>query len=80
MVQFGGQAGAVVKDATPSNNQYSDEAGVQQNFYTPFASELDWKFARWAKLHRPGSMSVTEFMVIEGVHLIYLITAYSILS
>jgi hypothetical protein len=80
IVQFGGQAGAVVKKATPSNNQYSNEVGAHQNFYTPFTSELDWKFARWAKLRGPGSTSVTELMAIEGVRLIPLFIAYSIFS
>ena len=70
IVQFGGQAGAVVKEATPSNNQYSAKVGAHVNFYAPFASELDWKFARWAKLRGPGSTSVTELMAIEGVRLI----------
>jgi hypothetical protein len=81
IVHFGGKAGAVVKEATstPSNNQYSDEVGAHENFYAPFASELDWKFARWAKLRGPGSTSVTELMAIEGVSLINLtIAAYSI--
>ena len=49
-VRFGGQAGAVLKEDTPSNNSYSAEVGANQNLYVPFASELDWKFARWAKL------------------------------
>ena len=70
IVQFGGQAGAVVKEATPSNNQYSAEVRAHVNFYAPFASKLDWKFARWAKLRGPGSTSVTELVAIEGVRLI----------
>ena len=76
IVKFGGQAGAVVKEATPSNNQYSAEleGGANQNLYAPFSSELDWKFARWAKLRGPGSTSVTELMAIEGVCVISLTT------
>jgi hypothetical protein len=69
IVQFRGQAGAVVKEDTPSNNSYSAEVGAHQNPYAPFVSELDWKFARWAKLRGPGSTSVTELMAIEGVRL-----------
>ena len=77
IVQFGGQAGAIVKDleATPSNKQYSTEIRAHENLYAPFPSELDWKFARWVKLRGPGSTSVIELMAIEGVSLIYLITA-----
>ena len=70
IIQFGWQAGAVVKEATPLNNCYSAEVGAQPNFYAPFASELDWKFARWVKLQGPGSTSVTELMAIEGVCII----------
>ena len=79
IVHFGGQAGAVVKEATPSNNQYSAEVGDHQNPYTPFTSELDWKFARWAKLRGPGSTAVTELMAIEGVRMISLIIAINFL-
>ena len=78
IVRFGRQAGAIVNEATPSNNQYSAEVGAHENFYAPFVSELDWKFARWAKLRGPGSTSVTELMAIEGVRLIYLTIAFSI--
>ena len=70
IVRFGGQAGAVIKEATPSNNRYSAKIGTHQNCYTPFNSELDWKFARWAKLRGPGSTSVTELLAIEGVRMI----------
>ena len=73
IVQFRGRAGAVVEEATPSNNCYSAEIGTHdQNCYAPFNSELDWKFARWAKLQGPGSTSVTELMAIEGVCMIAL--------
>jgi hypothetical protein len=72
-VQFGGRAGAVVKEAMPSNNRYSAEVGAHQNFYAPFVSELDWKFAKWAKLRGPSSTAVTELMAIEGVCLIFLL-------
>lgn len=74
IVKFGGRAGAIVKESIPSNDQYSAELedGAIQNVYAPFASELDWKFARWAKLRGPGSTSVTELMAIEGVSLISL--------
>jgi hypothetical protein len=69
-----------VKEATPSNNQYSAELkdGANQNIYAPFSSELDWKFARWAKLRGPGSTSVTELMAIEGVCFISLTIAFLI--
>jgi len=37
------------------------------NPYAPFASELDWNLARWAKLRGPGSTAFGELMAIPGV-------------
>jgi hypothetical protein len=38
-----------------------------QEIYAPFASELEWEFARWAKLRGPSSTAVTELLGIKGV-------------
>ena len=35
--------------------------------YAPFASQIDWEIARWAKIHGPSSAAVTELLQIEGV-------------
>lgn len=35
--------------------------------YLPFASEMDWKVARWAKLRGQGSTAMTEMLSIPGV-------------
>ena len=35
--------------------------------YAPFASETDWKIAKWAKLRGPGSTAFGELMTIPGV-------------
>ncbi|KAH9008391.1 hypothetical protein EDB85DRAFT_1824181, partial [Lactarius pseudohatsudake] len=35
--------------------------------WSPFQSQCDWDFARWAKKRGPTSMSVTELLVINGV-------------
>ncbi|KAI0356053.1 hypothetical protein OH77DRAFT_1503949 [Trametes cingulata] len=37
------------------------------NPYAPFISEVDWKFARWAKMRGPGSTAVTELLSIEEI-------------
>ncbi|KXN83336.1 hypothetical protein AN958_01554, partial [Leucoagaricus sp. SymC.cos] len=37
------------------------------NLWAPFASKMDWKVARWAKLHRSGSTAVSELLSIEGL-------------
>lgn len=43
------------------------EAEKADNPYLPFASKLDWEFAKWAKLRGPGSTATTELLNIEGV-------------
>ncbi|KIJ15199.1 hypothetical protein PAXINDRAFT_77646, partial [Paxillus involutus ATCC 200175] len=40
---------------------------VMGNVFAPFTSDLDWKFARWAKLHGPGSTTVSDLLAIDGV-------------
>jgi|SRR6267154_849213 len=37
------------------------------NPYAPFASQLDWDIAKWAKLRGPGSTAFGELMSIPGV-------------
>ena len=66
----GGMAGAVHSKASMGENEkyglrIGDES--QENIYAPFASQLDWEVARWAKIRGPGSNSFTELMAIDGV-------------
>ncbi|KAL5484756.1 hypothetical protein ACEPAI_7398 [Sanghuangporus weigelae] len=35
--------------------------------HAPFASKMDWDFARWAKTRGPGSTAVDDLLKIEGV-------------
>ena len=35
--------------------------------YTPFASKLDWEFAKWAKTSGISSTAITNLLKIEGV-------------
>lgn len=44
-----------------------DIAQDKMNPYTPFASQLDWDIAKWAKLRGPGSTAFDELMAIPGV-------------
>lgn len=39
----------------------------ERNPYAPFASQLDWEIAKWAKLRGPGSTAFGELMAIPGV-------------
>jgi hypothetical protein len=66
----GGMAGAVHSKASLGENEkYRQQIGEesQENIYAPFALQLDWEVARWAKIHGPGSNSFTELMAIDGV-------------
>jgi len=66
----GGMAGAVHSRADLGENQkYGLQIGEesQENIYAPFASQLDWEVARWAKICGPSSNSFTELMAIDGV-------------
>ena len=52
-----------------SNEDYATALGEDVDFnpYAPFVSEIDWEFARWAKMRGPGSTAVTELLKIRGV-------------
>ena len=73
-------AGAPIPNAAPSSPAYklysnalrSDNGTSEANFYYPFASERDWKIARWAKLRGPGSTALDELLAIEEVSLFIL--------
>jgi len=49
--------------------QYQEELHDPNNIWAPFASKVDWEVAWWAKLHGPGSNSVSDLLNIEGVHI-----------
>ncbi|KDQ09483.1 hypothetical protein BOTBODRAFT_642713 [Botryobasidium botryosum FD-172 SS1] len=43
------------------------ESEDPNNVFAPFASELDYKLAEWAKTRGPGSTSLDELLAIPGV-------------
>lgn len=47
------------RDALASN--------ARGNLWAPFASQLDWEVARWAKLRGPSSTALTELLKIPEV-------------
>lgn len=66
----GGMAGTIHSKANLGENQkYGLRIGKksQENIYAPFASQLEWELARWAKIRGPSSTSFTELMAIDGV-------------
>ncbi|KAI0060270.1 hypothetical protein BV25DRAFT_1807574 [Artomyces pyxidatus] len=47
---------------------YNAKIGApNDNPYHPFASKVDWQFAKWAKTRGPGSNSVTDLLKIEEI-------------
>jgi hypothetical protein len=61
-------AGSPLPDQEESANAaYQASLGGAQNPYFPFANELDWLVARWAKLRGPSSTALTELLQIPGV-------------
>lgn len=66
-----GDAGAPVDPVdvtTTTYQQYSkDMKASTTNPWAPFASQLDWEVARWAKLRGPSSTALTELLKIDGI-------------
>ncbi|KAI9450477.1 hypothetical protein BJY52DRAFT_1125915 [Lactarius psammicola] len=67
--RFPGQAGAPIPNmgrSTPGYEQLQEKLGLD-NIWTPFQSQCDWEFARWAKNRGPTSTAVGELLAIDGV-------------
>ncbi|KAI0263871.1 hypothetical protein BC834DRAFT_1042725 [Gloeopeniophorella convolvens] len=65
-----GRAGAPMQQQELS--QYEElrkqfDATSPGNIYAPFASEMDWEIARWAKQRGPSSRALTDLLAIPGV-------------
>ena len=71
IVQFGGMAGKPVQTGGPTaGGVYQGKVGQGDqpaNLYAPFSSQIDWEFAKWAKLRGPTSTAVTDLLNIPGV-------------
>ena len=69
-----GRAGAPVdKSGMSADQHYQSELtpNSSDNIYAPFASKLDWEFAKWAKSCGISSTALTDLLNIEGVRLSY---------
>lgn len=42
---------------------------ARENVYAPLSCQMEWDFARWAKLRGPSSTALTELLKIDGVRL-----------
>jgi len=69
--RFGGMAGKPIQTSGQTASgiyQGKTSQGDQPtNPYAPFSSQIDWEFAKWAKLRGPTSTAVTDLLNIPGV-------------
>lgn len=79
---FGGRAGEPIplqheEFTTTSFGDYHVNLSSSESASTwaPFLSQIDWEFARWAKLRGPGSTAVSDLLKIEGVSPYFLLYA-----
>lgn len=62
-----GQAQGDCQSAHANTSYELEIAQEKTNPYAPFASELDWDIAKWAKLRGPGCTAFSEFLAIPSV-------------
>ncbi|KAH9021347.1 hypothetical protein EDB85DRAFT_1895731 [Lactarius pseudohatsudake] len=62
-----GLAGAPISDVSQSVAGTQAPYPGTESIWSPFWSQRNWDFARWAKKRGPTSMSVTELLAIDGV-------------
>ena len=61
-------AGAPIDGMSCGNSPYESQWGVDgDSIWSPFTSQCDWLFARWAKMRGPTSSAVTELLGIPEV-------------
>ena len=60
--------GAPLHGMPRGNPLYESQQGVDgDSIWSPFTSQCDWLFARWAKMCSPTSSAVTELLAIPEV-------------
>ena len=61
-------AGAPIHGMPHGSSVYESQRDVDgDSIWSPFMSQCDWLFARWAKMRGPSSSSVTELLAIPEV-------------
>ena len=63
------RAGQKITNHHTANMEYGAQLPdvERENLYFPFASQMDWEVARWAKLHGLSSTAFSDLLAIEGV-------------
>jgi len=61
-------AGAPIHGMPRGNPSYESQRGADgDSTWSPFTSQCDWLFVRWAKMRGPTSSAVTELLAIPEV-------------
>jgi len=61
-------AGAPINDMRRGNSMYESQHSADgDTIWSPFTSQSDWLFARWAKMHGSTSSAVAELLAIPEV-------------
>jgi hypothetical protein len=61
-------AGAPIHGMQHGDSPYNSHQSMDgDTIWSSFASECDWLFARWAKMHGPTSSAVTDLLAIPDV-------------
>ena len=72
-------AGAPLENVTKTSYEtYQDalpKANAVPNVWAPFASKIDWEIAMWAKLRGPSSTALSELLNVEGVSVLFSVSA-----
>ena len=69
--RFPGRAGEIIGPMPltrdPAHVHYMNSVNGRSNPWAPFASEIDWEVAKWAKLRGPSSTAFSDLLAIPGV-------------
>lgn len=68
----GRNAGAPIHTTNSEHEAYQNAlpagASSESNIFAPFASEMEWMIADWAKTRGPSATAFSELLGIKGVH------------
>lgn len=60
-------AGAIQSQSQSKYNAWKAQTDTKNSPYTPFASQLDYSVAKWAKELGPGDTALSKLLAIPGV-------------
>ncbi|KAF8586710.1 hypothetical protein K439DRAFT_1614939 [Ramaria rubella] len=60
-------AGRIYGEDTEAYHKYLEHSQHKENVYHPFANELEWDIAKWAKDTQQGETALTKLLTVPGV-------------